>query len=315
VVTFGRPATYGHKIVAIVVQIAAHGLTSPATPWIPIDDPSITIYDGSAISHTYNKRLMTLTIDGSPAGSYGAAAPGDLILFDNRGGAFGRQYCGWGTIPVDGITGPTIRYIPGFIPAFDPDVNDDYADIRIKIVTPPWEWLTDGYLGGNGLWEKVYWIPPNRGDRSTQTFVTDPIPLPAGVDITDVQARVWFENGYYSRSDDDTYSDFGTGGGSSTGQGCVLLPVVAGHVATDVSLGNVFAINSDADFVLDNPTGPVFCGMTVVWAITGAGVPTLDTKFRLMTNEYVTKSAGRDLCGAIYNDPGDEWDTFWKQGP
>ena len=315
VVTFGRPATYGHKIVAIVVQIAAHGLTSPATPWIPIDDPSITIYDGSAISHTYNKRLMTLTIDGSPAGSYGAAAPGDLILFDNRGGAFGRQYCGWGTIPVDGITGPTIRYIPGFIPAFDPDVNDDYADIRIKIVTPPWEWLTDGYLGGNGLWEKVYWIPPNRGDRSTQTFVTDPIPLPAGVDITDVQARVWFENGYYSRSDDDTYSDFGTGGGSSTGQGCVLLPVVAGHVATDVSLGNVFAINSDADFVLDNPTGPVFCGMTVVWAITGAGVPTLDSKFRLMTNEYVTKSAGRDLCGAIYNDPGDEWDTFWKQGP
>lgn len=312
VVTFGRPATMGNKIVAIVVQIV--NANAVGFSWLAIDAAAKTIYDGSAIAHTYNKIAMTIT---KVAGNYGAAAAGDLILFDVRGGAFDKQYCGWGTIPTDGISGTTLRYLPGFIPAFEPDGDGNYADIRIKIVTPPWGWTTNGYLGGEanrGLWDKVYWIPPNQGDKTTQTFVTDPIQLPSGVAITDVKARVWFQNGYMTRSDDDTYSDFGTAGGSSTGEGCISLTVAAGAVSTDVNLGRVFSINSDANYTLYNPTGSKFCGMTVLWMCSGAGVPTLGSKFRLMYGEVVEKSYTRDLLGAIYNAADDQWDSFWKKG-
>lgn len=312
VVTFGRPATMGNKIVAIVVQIV--NANAVGFSWLAIDAAAKTIYDGSAIAHTYNKIAMTIT---KAAGNYGAAAAGDLILFDVRGGAFDKQYCGWGTIPTDGISGTTLRYQPGFIPAFEPDGNGDYADIRIKIVTPPWAWTTDGYLGSEanrGLWDKVYWIPPNQGDKTTQTFVTDPIQLPSGVAITDVKARAWFQNGYMTRSDDDTYSDFGTAGGSSTGEGCIPLTIAAGAVATDLNLGRVFSINTNSNYTVSNPTGSAFCGMTVLWMCSGAGVPTLGSKFRLMEGESITKSYSRDLLAAIYNASEDQWDAFWKTG-
>lgn len=312
VVTFGRPATMGNKVVAIVVQIV--NANAAGFGWLAIDDASKVIYDGSAVAHTYNKIAMTIT---KAAGNYGAAAAGDLILFDVRGGAFDKQYCGWGTIPTGGISGTTLKYLPGFIPAFEPDGSGNYADIRIKIVSPPWNWTTNGYLGGEanrGLWEKVYWIPPNQGDKTTQTFVTEPIQLPSGVAITDVKARVWYQNGYQTRSDDDTYSDFGTAGGSATGEGCIKLTVAAGAVATDVNLGRVFAIDSNANYTISNPTGSTFCGMTVLWMCSGAGLPTLGSKFRLMDGESVEKSYSRDLLGAIYNAADDQWDAFWKKG-
>jgi hypothetical protein len=49
--------------------------------------------------------------------------------------------------------------------------------------------------------------------------------------------------------------------------------------------------------------------------LSGTGVPTLGSKFRLMYGETVSKSTGRDLLAAIYNDDADQWDALWKRGP
>jgi hypothetical protein len=310
-VAASRPTTNGHRILFFCVQIK----DATTGAWRAIDanaGAAATIYDGSAISHIYNKAEGTIT---KASGNYGSAAEGDLILFDVRGGAFNRQYCQWATIPANSISGSTISNLIGFRPAFDP-TDGEYADIRIKIVKPLNKWNTEGYFGdepNHGCWFKEYYSGGQQGDLTTQLFVSDPIQLPAGVDIEDVQARVWFEN-MYSRSDDDLYSGFGTAGGGSEGEGCVVLNVVSGHVTTDVSLGKVFCVTSASNFTLDNPSGTPYCGQPILWKIIGVGVPTLGTKFRLMEGEVISKSSGRDLLAAIYDAADDKWDAFWKKG-
>jgi hypothetical protein len=103
-------------------------------------------------------------------------------------------------------------------------------------------------------------------------------------------------------------------------QACTILSVVAVgspatlEVDTNADLGSTFSITSASNFTLKNPAGTLYCGQTILWMITGAGVPTLDTKFRLMDGESISKSSGRDLLGAIYNAADDEWDAFWKKG-
>lgn len=103
-------------------------------------------------------------------------------------------------------------------------------------------------------------------------------------------------------------------GGAATGQGCVTLTVSEDHLATNADLGHIFYATSASDYTLDNPTGSLYCGLCLLWMLDGAGIPTLDTKFRMMDGESIAKSSGRDLLAAIYNLADDQWDAFWKKG-
>jgi hypothetical protein len=173
----------------------------------------------------------------------------------------------------------------------------------------------EGYLGdepNRGLWGRTWWNEGEKGDTTTQTFCTEPIVIPSGLTVSDIQARAWFEN-IYSRSDDEIYSPFG-----SAGQRSIPVAVDAGSptdtVAVDVGLGKVFSLHSDTDYIILNPVGAPYGGQVLVFQLSGTGSPTLDTGFRLMDGMTIDKSTGRDYLGAIYNADTAEWDTFWQKG-
>jgi hypothetical protein len=172
--------------------------------WHEVDDDTgaaHTIYDGAAIAHVFNQDAGTLTL---AAGDYGAAAEGDLLIMDVRGGAFAIEWCEWGTIPAGAISGGVITGMSGFRPL----ASADLSDMRIRIVRGPWMWDTEGYLGaypGSGIANLSFWENKPAGDAVTQEFVFPPIPLPPGATIDQIAGRVWFENPV-SRSDDETYS-------------------------------------------------------------------------------------------------------------
>jgi hypothetical protein len=136
--------------------------------------------------------------------------------------------------------------------------------------------------------------------------------IPSGLTVSDIQARAWFEN-IYSRSDDEIYSPFGSAGQRSIPVTLVSDPS-GDSVTVDVGLGKVFSLHSDSDYTILNPTGNPYGGQVLVFQLSGTGVPTLDTDFRLMDGMTVDKSTGRDYLGAIYNADAAEWDTFWQKG-
>lgn len=196
IVTASRPATNGGRIWGVVFQIKDASTGS----WRAIDadtGAADTVYDGSAINHTISLNNTRLTRNSGTG--FGTAAVGDLILMDVRGGSFDDFYCQWGTVKAIGS-----NYI---------DVQGRFRtaatnNIRIRIVKAPWAWTTEGYLGAQpnaGMDSQWYVVWPNRGDVSSYAFRSEPINIPTSIDLSDIQARVWFDNGY-SRSDDDTYS-------------------------------------------------------------------------------------------------------------
>lgn len=445
---------------------------------------------------------------------------GWLILVDVRGGLedWDESYCRWGT--VDTIQGLKSGYninTATYFSCATPFREMALTGVRAKVVSGPWMWYLQGYFGNEpnrGLYEEVFWEEGRHGDTTTEIFISDWIDVPAAVDLANVGARVWFDNGY-SRSDNGvtygvlagdtgnpsgahdlsvlTHADdpsiptgyivlqwyrdtsnyqgiyaiavilssdlpaegpysaeraahgdciiesgtcsivkgnksvtvtratdsdalgrvfaiyntdgdldaniiaeqgtnkiiltsafnktgaynyvilkrwfdtaapdtdnlayiqltpsqvandidqevwrtqpipvewgeyevtvysrnrFGVGtrltsGSTATIGGCVSLTVADAHLATDVNKGRIFTASSNTNYTLDNPTGTLVCGITVLWKLSGTGIPTLDTKFRLMDGETIDKSSGRDLLAAIYNAVDDEWDAFWKKG-
>jgi hypothetical protein len=193
-----RPRTNGNNLLSWCVQVKDVSTGS----WRTLDanaGAAETHYDGSLVSHSYATGYLT-----KPTSGWGTAVVGDLVLVDVRGGNFDVNYCMWFIIGENDL-GTTTLYI-------GPNLRGGVtADLRIKIVKPPWTWSTDGYFGaqpGLGYWPEgnigsdinqekgIGWIA---GDYSTKQFVSAPIPIPAGT--TQVEARVWFEN-CYSRSDD-----------------------------------------------------------------------------------------------------------------
>jgi len=148
-------------------------------------------------------------------------------------------------------------------------------------------------------------------DIEKTVWQTPPVPWPSGT--------------YYVTLANRNLFGLGTrlvAGGTSTpdpphqyvSNGCVPLDIYMLEVETDTGLGRTFSINATSDFTLNDPTGTHHCGMTVLWMISGSGVPTLGSKFRLMDGETISKSSYRDLLGAIYNATDDEWDAIWKRG-
>lgn len=249
VVTATRPATNGNRIWGWVVQVKDASTGS----WIAID--AGTIYDGSAINHIISNNGSRLTA----AGGFGSAAIGDLVLMDVRGSAYDKQYCQWATIKEVGTDYIDIQG------RFRPLVT---SNLRIKVVTPPWSWASDGYLGATpnaGIyWDSFVEISGEHGDTTSPTFISSPVEIPAAVDLADVQARVWFDNGY-SRSDDDTYS-----GSGATGQGYCIILADAATIQTDAALGGMppklFIVSPSTSRTLGNPTNAV-CGQEIRWRI------------------------------------------------
>ena len=274
IVTASRPLIHGNRIWGIVVQVK----DSTSGAWVAIDgaSPASVLYDGSAVDHTISDNGSILTRN---AGSgMGTAAIGKLILMDVRGGAFDHKYCQWGTVKSIGANYVEVqgRFRP---------VAGVTNNIRIKVVEPPWGWTTGGYLGSSpnaGLWAAWYVGPDMQGDTIMQSFTSAPIEVPSTVALADVEARIWFDNGY-SRSDDGNY---GTGEVSS---GMCIVLADAATIATDASLDNcapckLFRVSIASNRILGNPTNAI-CGQVLRWCIINTSssevTVTLDSNFRV----------------------------------
>ncbi len=293
VVKVTRPTINGALIYFAFFQIKDYSSESAFGSFLPIDsndDPAQIIYDGSNVSHTYNKNTGTITIDDSMADFFAdsdSAPNGMMILMDVRGaGNFARDYCRWQGLLPSQVNGGTITGAGALTPPqIDADSDGLITDVRLMIVRPPWEWDTGGYLAQDGFWMGEYW--EGGGDASTEEFVSKPFTLPAGTTIDQIGARVWFANSYSVGSNEDSSGQ--PIGGSTAGYAndyCVPLTDAA-VIETDArKSGNpdkLFVVSIATDRILGNPTNAK-CGQLLVWRIintSGAEViVTLDDKFR-----------------------------------
>jgi len=307
VVTVSRPATRGKKILAWAVQIKDATMGA----WRALDagaGAAVTKFDGTAVGFNAsndNRRFTRVSGQG-----LGTAAVGDLVLLDYAGGSWALDNCNWATIEaIEGNDPATATWFE-IAGRFN---NAAQTDLRLKIVKPPWEWNTEGYLGdqpNRGLWSKTFWA--GGGDVSTQTFVSDPIAVPAGTDLSHIQARVWFDNGF-SRSDGGVHSDFCPAGGGGSGS-AIQLDASSGYVYTDAALGYVFTFTMTTDTMLMNPTN-ARDGQPIVWIVrqdaVGGHALSLDGKFRLgdQVEVVVSDMAGsRTLVGCVYSAAADQFD-------
>jgi hypothetical protein len=283
-----RPAIHGATIWGVVAQIKQKSVGS----WIAIDDASVTLYDGSAVAHTLSNNGKRLT---HAAGGFGAAKVGSLILFDVRGGAFDQAYCQWGTISnYEGWNG-TLATATVSVTATWIEVQGKFrgwpittlTDLRIKVVTPPWEWVAAGYFGAQpnrGIWAKWYIDPISglEGDSTSPNFESDPIDVPMAVDLSDIEVRYWFDNGY-SRNDDNNY-----GSGATSSGLCIVLadtnPILTDAALDDGAPSKQFRVTVAGDRTLANPTNAI-CGQLLRWCIVNDTeseiVITLDDAFRV----------------------------------
>jgi len=213
-----RPAVNGNLILWWVVQVKDGSTGS----WRTVDanaGAAVTKYDGSLADHTYDPATGEW---GTPT-NWGSAAVGDLIVYDVRGdGNWTLANCQWATVSSIGGTTMYHQGGAGNIGLLETATKalGVYTQVRMKIVTPPWEWITEGYLGTQpnaGIWEAMGPYGQPLFDTQTKEFVSDAIYVPPA--ITDVEARVWFQNGY-SRSDDGaTHSGTDDGGNGIVADG------------------------------------------------------------------------------------------------
>lgn len=194
VVEAGRPAINGKTILTCTVQLRD---ANAGGSWRDLDanaGAAVTHYDGSGVDHVYNQKTGTIT---KAAGDWGSAAPGSLLLFDVRNaGQFDVQNCVWAMVgEIDGLT---LKGLTGLRVTADADENDHiWNHIRIKIVRPPWEWDSEGYLGATpsrGYWQGQYYWGGSQGNKTSVLFISAPISLPDNLVLGNIVARVFFEN-------------------------------------------------------------------------------------------------------------------------
>jgi len=217
VVVASRPAVNSNRIWQVDFQIrdTSAGAGSPVTGfWRDIDadaGAADTLYDGSAIDHTYNPATGELR---KASGNYGSGATnGGLLIIDVRQGQFDVNRTIWQRVSAEQFDGEKITGIQPFNTNFALDVNDEYTQLRVKIVRPPWIWNAtspaandDGFQDTAGYQSQVYWDNPTFGDLNTETFYSNPFIIPSGLTITDLEARAFFTNTFCT-TDDDTTSD------------------------------------------------------------------------------------------------------------
>ena len=312
-----RPKTNGKKIWFRFYQIkdASTGQWRGLGEDSGIVGSSKILYDGSAVPHTFDPTTGEITIDPGGPADFGSGAGGGLCLVDMRGSAFDDKYCDWIAIGGSRCSGNKITGCWSLMPAYEP-VDGKFPDLRIMIVKPFWEWTTEGYQGlqtGLGSYEGDYW--KNGGDKDTQTFESIDMPYDPDVDLTDLQGRVWFRNGY-SFSDDDTISanaekppDVGNDPG-------VIIIKTTTHITIDCNLGSIFYLLLTADAILDPLVNAKHCKpiiLVVQQDDAGGHRLTLDDKYNAgldIDDVALSGSANsRDYFGFMYNADFDEDDV------
>ncbi len=245
-----RPTTNAKRICQIWFQFkdASKGA------WRELDDnagAAATHYDGSAISHIYDEVAGTLT---KASGNYGDAAMyGGLMMVDVRGGAFDKGCCQFIVVTSDQISGATISGLSQLKPAFAP-TGGQYADLRIRIVKPPWMWDDtggDGYLGALGYFPNDYSGNATQGDVSSGSFMSLPFTTPAGYASTNIQCRVWVLTDY-SFGDGSVHSGFYASGAPSEQ---VIIVGAAASTTVDLNFGRIFEITLTCDVTLHVTNG------------------------------------------------------------
>jgi hypothetical protein len=209
-----RPKVNGHLITWCAVQLK--DISTGSWRDLAADAGAAdTHYDGSAIAHTYDPATFNLS---KASGNWADAVDGDLILIDVRGGVFDVNHCAWGQI---GIIDDTHLYVSHWQMnlAFAP-TGGVYPDLRVKIVKPPYQWATEGYLSvaTNFYYEEWLYSP---ADAALEEFRIACFPIPAGVSKANLAGRVWFSNPYCV-SDDREYSGGYSAAQANSGSGAVL---------------------------------------------------------------------------------------------
>jgi hypothetical protein len=206
-----RPATNGVNILYWMVQVKDASTGS----WRELDanaGAAVTEYDGSGANHQFDPATLTFITPGT----WGTASVGDLVLIDVQGaGSWTLANCQWAT--VKSLNGTAMVIHGRWRPLTSAHKTGPvYDQVRLKIVKPPWNWISEGFLGAqpNGGFftsGSEGFIPESFvNDLATREFVSDPIPIPAG--LTNVEARVWFENGYSRADNANTHSTGYIGG-------------------------------------------------------------------------------------------------------
>jgi hypothetical protein len=202
-----RPSIHGRRILFAMAQIK--DISVDAT-WRELDDADVTLYDGSAVSHTLSGSKRFTRNSGS---GFGTAQVGSMVLICRNQGSFTVDdvLMGYwvGNFEGDDPSTATWFELTGSI-TFAADV-----DYRIKIVTPPWEWTDEGYLGPSGWIGREFWAVVNadgsNGDMTSTEFVFPALDIGSAL-IANIRARVFFQTGW-SASDDNTYSTTAPGTG------------------------------------------------------------------------------------------------------
>jgi len=90
--------------------------------------------------------------------------------------------------------------------------------------------------------------------------------------------------------------------------GCIDASIVAGHVTIDASMGKVFKLVADGDFILDTPTNLDYCCQPIILIVvqdaTGGREMTLGEDFRLGDDvadaTLATAPSARTWVGMVY---------------
>jgi hypothetical protein len=128
---------------------------------------------------------------------------GDLVLFDPTGGAWTEESCQWGI--VDSIQGLKSGFNVATATYFDIQNRlrntrtVAQTDLRLIAVDPPWTWTGEGFFGAQpnkGWFEENFWKGTQHGDKTTEIFIGPWMDVPSAVPLANIEARVWFDNGY-----------------------------------------------------------------------------------------------------------------------
>jgi hypothetical protein len=331
VVRASRPLEHGRRILFVAFQVKDLTTGSPVgSDWRLPDDnvaPAVTKYDGSGADHTFDKAAGTITQNASPRPGYGSAAAGDMLMFDVRGdGLYDSHYCNWIVIPTGGIAGGVISGMQNF----SVKLGGDPTKVRVRIVTPPWEWSSGGFFGaysGNGYVDVQYWLVVNAdgtsGDLTTQEFISPPILVPTGTPLENLGATVYFENAF-SRSNDDRYTvPVPVGSSASTSYEVILTD--AATIAIDARLSDTrprkvyFCQLTDAvgaTRVLGNPSDAKHRQPMIVilkQSATGGKGYSLGTKYRLnniIALDSHLEANKQDYIGIMYDGYADKFDVI-----
>jgi hypothetical protein len=254
IVTASEPTTNRHRILEWHVQLKDKREGS----WRDLDanlGASEVLYNGSTINHSYDPSTWILS---KAAPGWGTASVGDLLLMDVRPLFWELQHCQWyliQEISADGLSLLGLNLLPNWAWDWDqtgePWVHDTNR-LRVKIVRPPWAWNSEGYWGdeiGHGYWTKSYIA--GGGDVNTKTFISDPISVPLGMGVADIQARCWFRN-MYSTGD----PDYSPGMTAYEGYSIPVMQLGDGTITIDCNLGFVFEVilTMNGTLVISNGT-------------------------------------------------------------